>query len=218
MLLVLQNQLNNSELGAASAAIISQETGSLAAYFPSGNAWAAKDIPGTVFRLFLEGIASEFGRGALLDEEIRSGIIPDRTTMFIDEWERALGIPDDCFEGRGTDEERRLDIVTKLASLGVQTAEDFVELAAIQGVECTISQNVPLGTFTYTFEAADGGLTFGLSEREIKFTIVVTFLNLPLGVTFPYQFPMPFLTRNVSIVQCLFEKLKPANCAIQYRA
>jgi len=47
---------------------------------------------------------------------------------FLDEWERALGIPDDCFDLANTDDERRINILTKLAALGVQT-EHLVSLS-----------------------------------------------------------------------------------------
>lgn len=201
---------------------LAEQTDSLAAYLPTGRVWASKRIEGTVTRGLLAGLSGELIRNAALVEEFRQEILPDQTTLFLDEWERALGIPDDCFTGAGSDDERRNDILAKLSSLGVQTAEDMRRLALqVYGVELTITtpQRDETAVFPYTFNptgdpdpTGDGGsFRFGLSERELRFQIVITYQNLPKAVRFPLTFPIPFLTREVAVIECLFEKLRPAN-------
>lgn len=194
----------------------------LAAYLPTGRVWAAKNLAGTVTRGLLEGLSGELLRSTALVEEFRQEILPDETTLFVDEWERAVGIPDDCFTGEGTLEERRNDVLAKLASLGIQTAEDMRQLALlIYGIELTIRnpQRDENNIFPYTFNPTgesdplnDGGdFVFGLSDREARFQIIIEYANLPTAVLFPYTFPIPFLTREVAIIECLFQKLRPAN-------
>ncbi len=108
---------------------------SLAAYLPGGELFESAYIPGTNFNALLAGLSGELLRAENFLFLYNSQFIPDDTTVFIEEWESAVGIPDDCFsidEG-DTNEERRLNILVKLASLGVQTAADFVNLALILG-------------------------------------------------------------------------------------
>lgn len=201
---------------------LADQADSLAAYLPSGRAWAAKKIEGTVTRALLKGLSGELLRSAELVEEFRREIIPDETTAFVAEWERALKIPDGCFTGLGTLDERRADVLAKLASLGIQSAEDMRILAQqIYGINLTIRNPArdPNNTFPYTFQptgeldpAGDGGaFTFDLSDREARFQIVIEYQNLPKAILFPYTFPIPFLTREVAIIECLFARLRPAN-------
>ncbi len=199
-----------------------EQTNSLAAYLPQGRAFAAKHVEGSVTRGLLAGLSGELIRNAELIEEFRQEILPDETILFVDEWERAVGIPDACFTGSGTVAERRADVLAKLTSLGVQTSEDMRLLALlVYGVELTIV-NPPVDTvnvFPYTFNPtgepdpdSDGGeFNFGLSNRESRFQIVIRYDNLPISVRFPYTFPIPFLTREVAVIECLFAALRPAN-------
>ncbi len=108
---------------------------SLAAYLPGGELFESAFIPGTNLNALLAGLSGELLRVENFMFLYNSQFIPDQTTVFIEEWEAAVGIPDDCFlvESTTTNEERRLHILVKLASLGVQTAEDFENLAVILG-------------------------------------------------------------------------------------
>ncbi len=199
-----------------------EQTNSLANYFPPGRAFASVNAEGTVARALLAGLSGELVRSEALVEEFRDQIIPDKTVLYVDEWERALGIPDDCFQGTGSLDERRADVLAKLASLGVQTNEDFRRLALqAYGVELTLvnpsrsTDNI----FPYVFNPTgepdpnnDGGsFVFNLSDREARFQLVIVYNNLPTAVVFPYTFPMPFGTREQAIIECLFTKLRPAN-------
>ena len=186
---------------------LDEQTQSLASYLPTGRAWGAKNIQGTITRGLLAGLAGELIRNEQLLEDFKNEILPDETTEFLDEWESALGIPDDCFTGTGSVVERRNDVLAKLASLGIQTAEDFRLLALqIYGLVITITSPDPGETFPWTFPH-----TFGLSDREARFTIRVNYDEDTELKTFPYTFPIEFQERGNSILNCLFRKLKPAN-------
>ncbi len=170
---------------------------SFAAYLPGGKLFAAKRSSGSTIRRLIEGMAVSLGDAenflALLQDEF----IPDTTTLFLDEWERVLGIPDECFAGTGPDANRRRDILVKLASLGVQTVADFQNLADLFGITATVipgEEAVPV-------------------PPDPKFTIVIEFVN-PDG--FPYTFPFIFGSETTAILQCLFNKLRPANCVVLF--
>jgi len=173
---------------------------SLAAYLPGGELWESALVPDTNLNALLLGLS-----GALLDVQnfmavYNSEFIPSQPgTSFLEDWEQAVGIPDECFPGpEETDREiRRLHVLVKLASLGVQTSDDFVDLATILGFPGT---------------TVESGIDAGIAEPEGQFTIVVTF---PFsGNNFPLIFPVLFGSDQFAILECLFTKLKPDNCDI----
>lgn len=189
---------------------VEQQTDSLAGHLPNGRAWLwkAKQSNG---RDFLRGLGYELLRDEALIVQFWQELDPRNTTYLIEEWERAVGIPDSCFQATGDIETRRLHVVVKLASLGVQTAQDFVNLAAILGVTCTVEAGSYYGAFPYHFPI----LVFG-TPTDARFTIVVNFTT-PVGSGFPWTFAHPFLSGINSLILCLFEHLKPANCNILTR-
>ena len=181
-----------------------QHTQALADYLPGGRMFEAKNINDSNFRQLLRGLSGEFftAQGYLVTLE--SEYFPGLTTLFLAEWEKALGIPDDCFSGSGDLNERRRDIVVKLASLGVQTADDFVRLGELYGLSLTVT---PLSD--------EAPLPPGISEVEARYVFVVTGPSLTSDFP-PYDIPYS-LTSGETILQCLFDKQAPANCAVIYR-
>lgn len=186
-------------------------TDSLAAYMPGGELFASKSIQDSNFRKLLRGMAGELFRANGLLREYSPGIIPDLTTKFIEEWESALGIPGSCFKGTGTIDERRRDILVKLAALGVQTAQDFIDLAALFGYVARVNSGIEEIEFPLMFPV----LMF-LTEAEARFTIVVEFAGV--GVSrFPYTYPIPFGDGTLGLLECIFNRLRPANCNLIFQ-
>ncbi len=190
---------------------LEQHTDSLASYLPNDPLFVSKFIDDTNMRNLLKGLASELENTEAYLREVQKELIPDQTVNFIPEWERAVGIPDECFSGQGTQDERRRDILAKLASLGVQTAEDFENVALIFGLVVNVMSGIESNeTFPLTFP-----FTFPLTEQDARFTIVVEFE--PTAVTvFPYTFPFTFGDDSITILRCLFNNLKPANCQVLF--
>ena len=182
-----------------------QQAQAIANHMPGGLIFAAKNIDGTVIRKILKGFAIEFLKVDSLIALLRKDTVPDTTENFISEWEDALGIPDTCFKASGTNIERRRDIVVKLASLGLQTAPDFVELAAIFGVEITAES----GSLHGVHGAIPTKIYTG-GDVEARNTIVIRPTEA-IGESFPYEFPITFGTAELATLECLFQKLKPAN-------
>lgn len=181
-----------------------QHADSLAKYMPNGILFEAKNIDDSNFRQLLLGLAGELftAEGYLIT--LQEEYLPDQTVLFLDEWEQALGIPDSCFSGTGTLNERRRDIVVKLSSLGVQTILDFEALAALFSVSVTIlAGNDP---------AVSPAIT---PIRDARNTIVVEFIP---PFVFPYTFPINFGSQEISILECLFEKLKPSTSQVLFQS
>lgn len=174
---------------------------SLAAYLPGGPLFASRNIEDSNFRKLLKGMAGELFNANGFLREYSCEILPDQTEKFILEWESAVGIPDNCFSGTGTNDTRRTAILTKLASLGVQTKDDFESVASVFGVEAEVIAGI------------DSGITFG-SDKEARFTIVI---NLDVPESFTYTFPLPFGDDVIALLECIFNKLKPANCQVLFQ-
>jgi uncharacterized protein YmfQ (DUF2313 family) len=192
---------------AVSALSVETQAQRLADYLPSGRLFQAGNTSGSNLRKLLTGLAHELFTADGYLADYQNDIAPSVTTYFISEWEAALGIPDACFLGEGTLDERRRDVVMKLASLGVQTAQDFIDTAASFGLTVTVSSAVPYALFPMTFPI------LLLSEKESRFTIVVTFATAASG-TFPLTFPIVFGDSVIIILECLFRRLRPANCDV----
>lgn len=187
------------------SSVVEQAEG-LAAYLASGSAFGAGNEPGTVTHGLLRGLGQELLRSADSLETFKEEILPDRTVLYLDEWESAVGIPDECFRSvSGSDDVRRRNVLAKLASLGVQTAADMVALAALFGISAEIRSGAYHGTFPMHFPI----LVFFETEKAARHTIVVGLTDL--GARFPYTFPLPFESEELGIVECLLRKAKPAN-------
>lgn len=182
----------------------------LANYLPSGRAFGAKNVASSVTRALLLGLSGELVRSDALIAEFRDEILPDTTTLLIEEWESAVGIPDDCFSVASTIEARRLNVVAKLASLGAQTAADFVAILALYGIVGEVIAGSVHGVFPMDFP-----IFFFATPAIARHTIIV---NLPGGLVpgFPYTFPVVFGSEEQNLVECLFNQLKPANVDVVF--
>lgn len=188
-----------------------QYTDSLARYLPGGDLFASKFKKGSNLRSLLRGMTCELFRANGFLREYSGNIVPDTTVKFIDEWESTLGIPDDCFSGSGDITERRRDVLTKLAALGVQTVQDFIDLAERFGVVVTVTPGIDEITFPLVFP-----IVMFTTEQEARFTIVIRF-TIQADNKFPLTFPIIFGSGEIAVLECLFTKLKPANCDIIFQ-
>lgn len=182
----------------------------LADYLPSGLLFGAKNLPASNLRKLLTGLAYELftADGYLVDYQ--NDVIPDATTYFITEWEKALGIPDSCFSGSGSLNDRRRDVILKLVTLGVQTADEFVAIGELFGLTITVESAVPHSVFPIIFPLFIG------TAKEARFTIFVTFTVNAVS-RFPIAFPFTFGDEFIPIIECLFRRLKPANCDVFFQ-
>lgn len=182
-------------------------TQSLANYMPGGEYFRAKNIESSNLRALLTSLSYEVGRvEAKLKELEDEEYVPD-TYNLIEEWERSLGIPDECFSPEGqTIEMRRKYVIAKYALMNLTTTVDFIALADFFGIRVEILNGLEYSNFfPFTFP-----MYFFGSIKEAKFTMIVHFLDLdrPSNI-FPLKFPVTF--SNVpNLILCLFEKLKPA--------
>lgn len=172
-------------------------TESLARYHPNGDLFLAKNVPGTNYNKFLRGLSTEICRAQDLLITYIEEILPDQTTLLIEEWESAVGIPDSCFSAEESTSDRRRDILLKLAASGLQTAQDFVDFGKLFG-----------------FVDPDPGVVV-VTQGVSKFEIIITF-PFSDAEEFPLEFPIFFGSTTQGILECMYTKLKPANCSITF--
>ncbi len=195
-----------------------QNAQTLADYLLDDVLHQAKNIKGKNFRLFLEALAEEVTREEQKLEELVDQYYPAITTELIVEWERAMGIPDECFTNpeKKDIEFRRKSVIAKLAKMNLTTNQDFIDLAAFFGVDVSITNGFGDGSevfpFTFPFTLVGTG-------DEAGFIMIVTFLGIPEPENiFPMTFPFTFDPNTLpDLIECLFEKLKPAPVRIIFR-
>ncbi len=210
---------------------IQQVADRLADYLPPGRAFASRKVAGTITRGLIQGLALEHARIEDYINLFRQEQIPDLTTCYLDEWEASLGIPDDCFKGVSDDAGRRRDILTKLSSLGVQTSADFEALALAY-------DNTEIRAQAGNMDSGDPlfhGLSIGGGDfadiKEARFTLVISFVATQaegfLAADSGWKFKaldapawttdgLRFSDNRVTVLECLFAKLKPANVLLQF--
>ena len=181
-----------------------EHTNALAAYLPNGHTFEAKNVNDSNLRALLRGLASELFTAQNYLSEFEQEYFPDETVLFLSEWESALALPDSCLTVDGTNEERLLNIIVKLANMNLQVPQDFVDLAALFGVVITATP----GADTTGFITYD-------SITTARFTIVIEF-PLSDAPSFTYSYPIVFGDATESIIKCLFNRLRPGNVQLLF--
>lgn len=109
---------------------------------PRGAAWQSES--GSVLTAFLDAASQELARVHLRADALMDDIDPATTVTMLEEWEHALALPDNCSgELRGSVGERRMDVLSKLASIGGQSPSYFINIARALGYEVSISEYRP---------------------------------------------------------------------------
>lgn len=180
----------------------------LARHLPQGKVWENKFNTDSNLGKLLLGLASEYYRLSLLIEDVLDETDINQTNQLITEWQESVGIPCDCISSEGDLEDQRRDVLLKLTNFGgIQTAEDFVDLAALYGFSAIVSNGYGRGVFPLDFR-----LSFFGDLKAAVHTIIVNLAER--REVFPLDFPIQFTSSVTGIVECLFRKLAPANCQL----
>lgn len=188
-----------------------QQADILAQYLRDDNLHEAKNRDGSTLRKILIGLASEWLNFRSKINEVSNEYNPKTTTKLIEEWEEFVGIPDDCIPVASTIEQRRLNVLLKLAGINATTEKQFKNVASILGYNIEVSNGVSTSTFPLT-------LPFLLiAEASAPFTIVITLPSSIQPNGFTLTFPFTLTSQQPAILDCLFNKLKPANTQLFFR-
>lgn len=189
----------------------------LTSYLPDGKAFEAKNIPSKNIYKLMDAIAKNFVLFANdLEEVLNVEMNPGTTEDLISRWEKEYGLPDECLVKTTDLEQRRTNILVKIGMNGVQTVQDFIDLAAIFGYDVNVipAAGMDAAVFPLAFPWIFG------TAAELRFTIYVD-LPAELGEnTFPFdvtKFPFPFSSTNTNIIECVFRRLVAADVKVIFR-
>ncbi len=182
-----------------------EQATSLAQYLDNGKIFQAKTVIGTTLRKLLLGLALQFNRVEKKIKTISSQYDIFQTTDLLTEWESAVGIPDDCFTGKGTIAQRRVDVFIKLR-FGLLTEQDYIDLGKLLGTKVKLVRLGECQTFPLPYP-----LPFCSDGKVAKFTLIIQLDKSIEDCLFPIPFPLCFRFSNKNEVECVFRKLSPAN-------
>ena len=183
----------------------------LADLLPTGQAMQAKNTFDKNLRKLMEASSGELVSLINTIFLICNDYNPAFTEYMLERWESLLQIPDACFSLASTIEERRANVLIKLATLNVTTEEDYIALAACLGFDITVTYPFPFHTFPYQFP-----FLFGGNEDDL-FTVIINIKFDKDFEFFPYEFPFPFgVSPKVNQLICLFDSLKPIHIHFEY--
>lgn len=189
-----------------------EHANALGAYLPDNPMFGGKLRPDSRLRQLLLGLAEQLRVTENNLELYWEQLDINDTVDLIDEWEKAVGIPDTCFFGERSIEIRRRDVLVKLNS-SIQTVEDFENLASLLGANVVVRSGSETNTFPAVFPLIFSPEVGTIGDRYI---IVVVSLDPP-PVFFPLEFPILFPETALTVLKCLFNHLKPANVSVIYQ-
>lgn len=183
----------------------------LAQHLPKGLAWSNGFNQDTNLGKLVAGLAVEYYRLSVLTYKVSTELDIRETDELISEWERSVGIPNECFLNTVSLEERRRNVELVLSNFGgVQTKDDLVRVGSIFGFSITVHDGMTPGSFPLPFPF------MFFTEVGAKFTIVINPGVAVADSFFPLPFPLPFSTGGTSFLQCIFDKLVQANVVILF--
>lgn len=185
----------------------------LALKLPDGACWLAKTDASTTLYKFLLAWGLELMRLEANLNYTSDELALQTTNDLIDVWELEYGIPASCLAplSEGASLEIRINnILTWIFAEGTSTEEQFEAVALKLGLVVDVMPGGEYASFPLTFPHVFIG-----DQREIRFIIVVDMKDVPFS-RFDFIFDFVFGNPLVSILKCIFNRLKPANCKVVY--
>lgn len=111
------------------------------ALLPRGAAWPTE--PDLVMTETLRALADELARVDARADDLLDEADPRTTGELLTDWEQAYALPDPCTSQPDITIERRAALVEKVARIGGQTPQYFIDVAALLGFTITITEYRP---------------------------------------------------------------------------
>lgn len=174
--------------------------------FPQGAAWRLE--AGSVQASLLNAMAEELARVDARSKELLSQIDPRTTSELLNEWEATLGLPDNCGSPPTLMQHRRNAVLAKIAAVGGQSKQYFIELASVFGFAITITEFSP-----FTAGSTVGAPIYG-SDWAYAWQV-----NAPLNTITTFRAGQsaagePLRAWGNDRLECLLTRYKPAHTTI----
>lgn len=183
----------------------------LANYLRSDKLHDAKNNKDSVLFKILMGLAIGW-----IDFRDNSQLIVDNYNIYnslqlLEDWEQAVGIPDDVFNIANDVETRRRNILLKISGSKAETSLQFENIGKILGFDVKCETGYQYCRFPLRFP-----IIFTKKEN-LPFLIVITIDKKYQPKTFPFTFPIEFKSDIAIILKLFFDKIKPANTKLIFR-
>ena len=193
---------------------------------PKGKLWEPKEQP--VFKALLDAFADEFCRVEQRAIDLLFEADPRQTTQaeLLPDWQRLLGLPDECTPEVQTIDEKQQQITQKYTNVGGLSKSFYEELTLNLGFVVIVENRVNFvagraragdkltNYFNRIFEAGD---TAGTPLREIGWRFYFE-VNMPIEAATVFVAGSlagdPLRTFENEVIECTMQKLKPAHAAI----
>jgi uncharacterized protein YmfQ (DUF2313 family) len=174
---------------------------------PRGPLWSVPS--GSVLNKLLQSMADELLRVDTSVVNAFEEADPSTSTAVLSEWERIVGLPDDCTGISSTLPGRRQQVVARLSARGGQNKQFFIDLAASVGFEVSIEE---FDRFLAGSKAGDGlynkGWIFAWRVNAISSQSSVFRAGAHAGDKLSFS--------SDSTLECLINKRKPAHTVVLF--
>lgn len=193
---------------------------------PRGKLWQPKEQP--IFKKLLDSFAAELCRVEERGRDLLREADPRQALELLEDFERLLGLPDECSPEGPSLQERRDQILRSLTNVG-GLSKEFYEFIGLQlGFVITVENRVnfivgrgtvgqPLSNyFNRTFVVGD---TVGTQLKEIGWRY---YFNVEMPATAANIFVVgdtvgnPLVEFSNPLIECTMRKLKPAHSAVTF--
>lgn len=200
----------------ASSTLVAKYKTLIKKLLPQGWAWRFRED--TPYNGLIESLPIEFCRVEERAYELIKEVFPDTTFELLSDWERLLGIPDECTpdpEDLGSIYERRVRVLQKLTAGGGQNAAFYQFLAQQLGYDVDI---IDVEEFT-EFRVGESRVGDRLSNTPAwQFTWAVV---APAELTRFFRTGQSTVGERLVLVdnetlRCVIEKFKPAHTNVLF--
>lgn len=140
---------------------------------------------------------------------VLAAITPDGDTAMLPDWERVLGLPDVCTAGLDSSVTSRIAAaLDKIRRGGGLSRQYFLDLAAAAGYSITITEYLP---YTVLGTVAD---PINDTDTQYYWQVSLPAAVPPRPITVLDDVETPLVIYQPGVVECLFNRLKPAHTAI----
>ena len=187
-----------------------QQASSIANYAPSDCTMSNLRDSDTNYGKFALGLGQQLVKFEDMINLMTNEFGPDLAFYLLEEWERMLAIPDECFKINTTVAQRQKNALVKLAAMNAQTSSEFERTALLLGF--TVEVLAGIDAINPPFDLIIPEIT---SDQDARNSIVVLFSDTEaLEDEFPYTFPIRFGGPFLGVMQCVLTRMKPATSQI----